>query len=73
MQNFNITKPRHNPRLIVTINSDSTATVRGCYIDSRDNVSSHSRTYNSEAQAVDQLHSMRDNGAEFSYTINRKA
>ena len=72
MQNFNITKPRHNPRLIVTVNSDSTATVKGCYIDSRDNVSSHSRTYNSEAQAVDQLHSMRDNGAEFSYTINRK-
>lgn len=72
MQNFNTTKPRHNPRLIVTVNSDSTATVRGCYIDSRDNVSSHSRTYNSEAQAVDQLHTMRDNGAEFSYTINRK-
>jgi hypothetical protein len=73
MQNFNTTKPRHNPRLIITVNTDSTATVKGCYIDSRDNVSSHSRTYNSEAQAVDQLHSMRDNGAEFSYTINRKA
>jgi hypothetical protein len=73
MQNFNTSKPRHNPRLIVTVNSDQSATIRGCYIDSRDNVSSHSRTYNSEAAAVDQLHSMRDNGAEFSYTINRKA
>lgn len=73
MRNFTTNTPRNNPRLIVTINSDSTATVRGCYIDSRDNVSSHSRTYNSEAQAMDQLHTMRDNGAEFSYTINRKA
>jgi hypothetical protein len=73
MQNFNTNKPRQNPRLIVTVNSDNTATVRGCYIDQRDNVSSHSRTYTSEAAAVDQLHSMRDNGAEFSYTINRKA
>lgn len=73
MQTFTTTKPRNNPRLIVTVNTDDSATVRGCYIDSQDNVSSHSRTYNSEAQAVDQLHSMRARGCEFSYTINRKA
>ena len=73
MRNFNTYTPRNNPRLIVTVHADQTATVRGCYIDSRDNVSSHTRTYNSEAAAVDQLHTMRDNGAEFSFTINRKA
>ena len=72
MQNFNTSKPRHNPRLIVTINTDSSATVKGCIIDSRDNVASHTRTYNSEAQAVEALHNMRESGAEFSYTINRK-
>jgi uncharacterized protein YfcZ (UPF0381/DUF406 family) len=73
MQNFNTTKPRHNPRLIVSVHTDQTATVKGCIIDSRDNVASFTRTFNSEAQAVEQLHTMRENGAEFSYTINRKA
>ena len=64
--------PRHNPRLVLTVNSDNTASVRGCYIDQLDNVSSYTRTHNSEAQALAQLHSMRDNGAEFSIQINRK-
>lgn len=73
MQNFNISKPRHNPRLIVTVNSDQSATVKGCIIDSRDNVASFTRTFSSEAQAVNQLHDMRESGAEFSFTINRKA
>lgn len=73
MQSYNTTKPRNNPRLIVSINQDFSASVRGCYIDSRDNVSSFTRTFNSEEQALNQLHSMRDNGAEFSIQINRKA
>ena len=73
MRKFNTSTPRHNPRLIVTVHADQTATVKGCYIDSRDNVNSYTRTHNSEAQALQQLHSMRESGAEFSYTINRKA
>jgi uncharacterized protein YfcZ (UPF0381/DUF406 family) len=73
MQSYNRSTPRNNPRLILTVNTDESATVKGCIIDSRDNVASHTRTYNSEAQAVEALHNMRESGAEFSYTINRKA
>lgn len=72
MQNFNTYTPRNNPRLIVTVHADQTASVKGCFIDQLDNVSSHTRTYNSEAQALAQLHSMRDRGAEFAIQINRK-
>jgi hypothetical protein len=72
MQNFNTSTPRNNPRLIVTIHADQTATVKGCFIDTRDNVSSHTRTYNSEAQALAQLHDMRGRGCEFAIQINRK-
>lgn len=72
MRNFNTSTPRHNPRLIVTINADTSASVKGCYIDTRENVSSFTRTFNSEEQALNQLHSMRDNGAEFAIQVNRK-
>jgi len=73
MQNFNITKPRHNPRLIVTVNSDQSASVKGCYINTSDHVASFTRTFNSEAQALAHVHTMRDNGAEFALQLNRKA
>lgn len=73
MQNFNTSTPRNNPRVIVTIHADQTASVKGCIIDQLDNVASFTRTYNSEAQALNQLHGMRDNGAEFAIQLNRKA
>lgn len=72
MRNFNTSTPRHNPRLIVTVNQDFSASVRGCYIDQLDNVSSFTRTFNTEEQALNQLHIMRDNGAEFAIQLNRK-
>ena len=72
MHKFNTTKPRHNPRLIVTINADTSASVKGCYIDTRDNVSSYNRQFPSEAHALGTLHDMRDNGAEFAIQLNRK-
>jgi hypothetical protein len=73
MQNFNTSTPRNNPRLIVTVNSDQSATVRGCYINTSEHVASFTRAFNSEAQALQHLHTMRDNGAEFALQISRKA
>ncbi len=68
---FNQNTPRNNPRLIITVNADNSASVKGCYIDNRENVSSFTRGFNDENQAVDYLNNMRDNGAEFSIQINR--
>lgn len=73
MQNFNTYTPRNNPRLIVTVHADTTASVKGCYIDGNDNVSSYTRTHKTEAQALAQLHDMRGRGCEFSIQVNRKA
>lgn len=67
---FNITKPRNNPRIIVTVNEQS-ITCKGVYIDSKDNVSSFTRAFNDENQCMDYLENMRDNGAEFSIQVNR--
>lgn len=68
---FNQNTPRNNPRLIITVNTDNTATVKGCYIDVKENVSSFTRSFNDENQASDYLNNMRDNGAEFAIQINR--
>lgn len=73
MRNFNTSTPRHNPRLIVTINADTTASVKGCYINTSEHVASFTRTFNSEEQALAHVHTMRDNGAEFALQLNRKA
>jgi hypothetical protein len=73
MKNYSTSTPRNNPRLIITVNTDESATVKGCYICARDNVQSIARTYSSEEQAREEFAAMRDRGCEFSYTVNRKA
>jgi hypothetical protein len=67
---FNITKPRSNPRIIVTV-SNNGIQCRGVYIDSKDNCSSFIRAFNDENQALDYLENMKENGSEFSIQVNR--
>ena len=60
-------------RITLTIHANGSATAKGIFTDSRDNRASLNRTYNTEGQALQEFHDMRERGAEFSYTINRKA
>ena len=60
-------------RITLTVHENGTATARGIFTDSRDNRNSLNRTYATEQQARQEFHDMRERGAEFSYTINRKA
>lgn len=69
---FNTNTPRKNPRILITVHNDQTASAKGCYIDNQDNVNSFTRSFNTEDQALNQLHSMRENGAEFAIQVNRK-
>lgn len=70
MQNQFKSTMRSNPRIIVTV-SDNGIQCKGIYIDSKDNVSSFTRAFNDENQAMNYLDEMRDNGSEFSIQINR--
>lgn len=66
-----MSKMRNNPRIIVTVN-DNGVYCKGDYIDSRENINSFNRQYDTEFQALDYLHNMRDNAnAEFSIQVNR--
>lgn len=70
---FNTGKPAKTPRLILTVNHDGSATARGFFIDHREALNSLTRTYTTEAQAVEEFTAMRARDCEFSYTVNRKA
>lgn len=63
--------PRNNPRIIVSVNNENT-TIKGVFIDYRENVYSITKSFNDENQAMDYLHNMRDNeNKEFSIQVNR--
>ena len=59
---------KYTPRIVVTI--DETVKCKGQYIDNFERVQSFSRAYNTEAEAMDYLNTMRDTN-EFSTQVNR--
>ena len=62
--------PRNNPRIIVTVNENNVS-VKGAYIDFRDNTHSINKQFNTENEAKDYLNIMRENNSEFSIQVNR--
>lgn len=62
--------PRNNPRIIITVNENNVS-VKGAYIDFRDNTYSINKQFNTENEAKDYLNIMRENNSEFSIQVNR--
>jgi len=68
---FIMSKFKFNPRIIVTVNSDN-VTVKGLYIDYKENQYSINKSFNYEYQAFEYLDNMRyENDCEFSIQVNR--
>jgi alpha-amylase/alpha-mannosidase (GH57 family) len=66
-----MSKFKFNPRIIVTINNDN-ITVKGLYIDYKENQYSINKSFNYEYQAFEYLDNMRyENNCEFSIQVNR--
>jgi hypothetical protein len=66
-----MSKMRNNPRIIMAVKNEST-TCKGVYIDHKGDEYGFNRSFNSEAQAMDYLSTMREfHNCEFSVQINR--
>lgn len=57
-------------KIILSISSDNIS-ASGSYVDQHDKRQQFNRSFNDETTAMEYLHAMRDNGAEFSIVVNR--
>lgn len=57
-------------KIILSISSDNIS-ASGAYVDKHDKRHQFSRRFSDEQTAMEYLHDMRDQGAEFSIVINR--
>lgn len=71
MKELIMSKFKFNPRIIMTVN-DENVTIKGLYIDSKENQYSINKSFNDEYQAKEYLENMRENNnCEFSIQVNR--
>lgn len=57
-------------KIILSISADNIS-ASGSYVDHKDKRQTLTRRFNDETSAMEYLHTMRDQGAEFSIVVNR--
>lgn len=65
-----MSKFNFNPRIIMTVNNENTS-IKGIYIDYRENQYSINKVFDNEESAKEHLDFMRLNNNEFSIQVNR--